>query len=52
MGVDGQSHALAVLLSGKRPVSLLQEDEWTSELIWFDAENLSTHRDSIPWPSS
>ena len=49
-GVDGQRHAPAALPTGKRPGS--QEAGWVPGPVWTGAENLASHRDSIPGPSS
>ena len=51
-GVDGQRHAPASLLSGKDPVPIEQETGWAPGPVWMGAENLASHLDSIPRPSS
>jgi len=51
-GVRGQSHAPAALYPGKDPVPIVQEAGWASGPVWTGVENLASHRDSIPGPSS
>ena len=34
------------------PVPIVQEAGWAPGTVWTGAENLATHRDSIPGPSS
>jgi hypothetical protein len=51
-GVSGQQHAPADFTSGKDPVPIVQEAGWAPGLVWTGAENLASHRDSIPGPSS
>ena len=36
---------------GKDPVPIVQEAGWVPGSVWTDAENLASHRDSIPGPS-
>ena len=36
----------------KVPVLIVQEAGWASGPVWTDVENLASHRDSIPAPSS
>ena len=36
----------------KKPVPIVQEVGWAAGPVWTGAENLATHRDSIPWPFS
>jgi len=40
------------LYPGKDPVSVVQEAGWASGPVWTSAENLTSHRDLIPGPSS
>jgi hypothetical protein len=40
------------LYPGKDPVPIVQEAGWASGPVWTGAENLTSHRDSIPGPSS
>jgi len=37
---------------GKDPVPIVQEAGWAPGPVWTGAENLASHRDSIPGPSS
>ena len=37
---------------GKDPVPIVQEAGWVTRPVWTGAENLASHRDSIPGPSS
>jgi len=37
---------------GKDPVPIVQEAGWDPGTVWTSAENLASHRDSIPGPSS
>ena len=37
--------------SWKDPVPIVQEAVWAPGPVWTGAENLATHRDSIPGPS-
>ena len=48
----GQHHAPAAFTPGKDPVPIVQEAGWASGPVWTGAENLASHRDSIPGPSS
>ena len=40
------------LYPSKDPVPIVQEAGWASGPVWTGAENLTSHRDSIPGPSS
>lgn len=42
MGMYGQSHSPAALTSERHPVSILQEDGWTSWPVWTGAQKLLT----------
>ena len=42
MGVGGQRHAPAALLSGKEPVPIVQEAGWAPGPVWTGAENLAS----------
>jgi hypothetical protein len=37
---------------GKDPVPIVQEARWAPWPVWTGAENLASHRDSIPGPFS
>jgi len=52
MGVGDRSHAPAALPSGKDRVPIVQEAERVPGLVWTGTENLATHQDSIPRPST
>ena len=52
MGLGGQHHAPAALPLEIDPVPTVQEAEWAPGPVWKSVENLATHRDSIPGPSS
>ena len=52
MGVVGKHQAPVVLPPGKDPVPILQAAGWAPGPVWTGAENLASHRDSIPGPSS
>jgi len=41
MGVDGQRHAQAALIPGKRRVPIVQETGWASGSVWTGTENLA-----------
>ena len=49
--VGGQHHAAAAL-PRKDPVPIVQEAGWAPGPVRTGAENLASHRDSIPGPSS
>jgi hypothetical protein len=51
MGIGGLRHATAALPPGKNPVPIAKEVGWASGLVLTGAENLTSHRDSIPGPS-
>ena len=51
-GVGGQRHAQAALTPGKDTVPIVQEAGWAPGPVWTGAENLASHRDSIPGPPS
>ena len=38
-------------ITGKHPVTIVQEAGWAPGQVWTDAEKLAPHRDSIPGPS-
>jgi hypothetical protein len=40
-----------LLLPGKGPVPIVQEAGWAPRPVWTGAENLPSHRHSIPGPS-
>ena len=50
MGVGGQRHATAVLLSGMKAGT--QCREWAPRPVCMGAENLAPDWDSMPGPSS
>jgi len=52
MGVGGQRHAEAALPPGKDPVPIVDKVGWAPGPAWTGAENLASHWDSIPGPSS
>ena len=52
MGVGGQHHAPAALPPWIDPVPTVQEAGWALGAVWTGAENLASHRGSIPAPSS
>jgi hypothetical protein len=37
---------------GKDPVPIVEETGWAPGPVWIGAENLSSHRNSIPGPSN
>jgi hypothetical protein len=47
--VGGRRHGPAVLPSGNRPVTILEEAGWAPGPVWTGAE-ISPYRDSIPAP--
>ena len=49
-GVGCQHHAPAAL-PRKDPVPIVQDAGWAPGPVWTGAENLASHRDSIPGPS-
>ena len=52
MGMGGQHQTPATLPPGRDPVPILQETGWAAGPVCTGAENLPSHRDSIPGPSS
>jgi len=50
--VRGQHHASAAPYPGKDPISIVQDGGLALGPVWTGAENLPSHRDSIPGPSS
>jgi len=52
MGVGGHHQAPATLPPGRDPVSIVQETGWAAGPVCMGAENLPSHRDSVPGLSS
>jgi hypothetical protein len=48
MGVGGQHQTPATLPSGRDLVPIVQETGWAAGPVCTGAENLPSHRDSIP----
>jgi hypothetical protein len=51
-GVRGQRYAPAALYPGEDPVPIVQEAGWAPGPVWTSVENLASHLDLIPGPSS
>ena len=49
---EGSASRPAALYAGKDPVPIVRETGWAPGPVWTGAENLASHRDSIPGPSS
>ena len=52
MGWVVNATPLLLFAQERDPVPAVQEAEWAPGLAWTGAENLSSHRDSIPGLSS